>query len=95
MSVERLLIVKQQKKSEDKKTEKTLHLGMWLCCTFMLVPLALFFMGGGTIAGLWNNLAVLAPIVLCLGVHGLMFLVFKKSCHGGQKQDMVDQQKRI
>ena len=34
---------------------------------------------------LQDSLGVLAPIVLCLGAHGVMFFFMGKSCHGGSK----------
>lgn len=62
-----------------------MHVGMWVCCAVMLLPLLVFFARGGTLSGLQDSLGVLAPIVLCLGAHGVMFFFMRKSCHGGSK----------
>jgi len=61
---------------------RLMHFGMMVCCAVMLLPLAGFFLAGGTIAGLWSNASVFAPIVICVGAHLLLFKVMGKSCHG-------------
>lgn len=66
-------------------SSKLMHWGMMACCAVMLVPVAGFFLAGGTITGLWSNLGVLAPVILCLAAHGLMFLVMGKSCHSSSE----------
>ena len=70
--------------TNDQKTpgaSKLMHYGMMICCTVMLLPVAAFFLAGGTIAGLWTNLGLFAPIALCIGAHVLMFMMMGKSCH--------------
>lgn len=62
-----------------------MHVGMWVCCTVMLLPLLVFFVRGGSFYGLEDSLGVLAPIALCLGAHGVMFFFMGKSCHRGNK----------
>lgn len=62
--------------------KKFARYGMIVCCTVMLIPVAGYFLAGGTLAGLWSNFAVFAPIALCLGAHGLVFKMMGKSCHG-------------
>lgn len=62
-----------------------MHTGMAICCTVMLLPIGAFFLAGGTIAGLFTNLELFAPIALCIGVHAMMFVVLGKSCHGKAK----------
>ncbi|MFP7675638.1 DUF2933 domain-containing protein [Marivita sp. S0852] len=69
---------------------KMMHVGMWVCCAVMLLPLIVFFARGGTLSGLQDSLGVLAPIVLCLGAHGVMFFFMGKSCHGGGKSSESD-----
>ena len=69
---------------DSQKTDapsKLVHYGMMACCAFMLLPIAVFFISGSSIAGLWNNVALFAPIALCVGVHVLMFKMVGKSCH--------------
>lgn len=68
-----------------KKGLGLMHAGMAVCCAVMLIPVAGFFIAGGTLAGLTNNLAVFAPIALCVGVHVAMFALMGKSCHGEKK----------
>ena len=79
--------------SENKDAKKgfgIMHAGMAVCCAVMLIPVAGFFVAGGTIAGLGSNLAVFAPIALCIGVHVLMFAVMGKSCHGKSEKPAED-----
>ena len=64
---------------------KPLHFGMLICCAIMMAPLAIFFLRGGTVAGLQDSLGVLAPILICLAAHGAMFLVMGKSCHSREE----------
>lgn len=67
---------------QHSSPRRAMHWGMGICCAVMFVPLGLFFLRGGSFSGLQESLGVLTPIVLCLAVHGLMFLVLGKSCHG-------------
>lgn len=67
-------------------TSKVMHYGMMVCCAVMLLPVAAFFVAGGTIAGLWTNVGLFAPIVLCIGAHVLMFKMMGKSCHGSKDE---------
>ena len=77
--------MRTQKTQNHGTGTKVMHAGMWLCCAIMLLPIFVFFAGGGTILGLSNSLGVLAPILLCLGAHGAMFFLMGKSCHGDRK----------
>lgn len=70
-----------QKSDAGKKGFGLMHAGMMVCCAVMLLPVAGFLLAGGTIAGLFSNLAVFAPIALCIGVHVAMFAFMGKSCH--------------
>lgn len=65
---------------------KLMHFGMMACCAVMLLPVAAFLLAGGTIAGMWNNLGLFAPIVLCVGAHVLMFKMMGKSCHSSKDE---------
>ena len=67
---------------QQSSPRRSMHWGMGICCAVMFVPLGLYFLRGGSFSGLQESLGVLAPIVLCLAAHGLMFLVLGKSCHG-------------
>ena len=63
------------------KASKTMHWGMMACCAVMLLPVGAFLLAGGTVAGMWSNLSLFAPIALCIGAHVLMFKMMGKSCH--------------
>jgi hypothetical protein len=67
-----------------------MHYGMMACCAVMLLPVAVFFLAGGSIAGLWSNVALFAPIALCVGVHVLMFKMMGKSCNGAKSETASD-----
>jgi len=47
---------------------------------------AAFLLAGGTLAGLWTNVGLFAPIALCIGAHVLMFKMMGKSCHGAKDE---------
>ncbi|WP_425041329.1 DUF2933 domain-containing protein [Primorskyibacter sp. S187A] len=72
------------------QNSKMMHVGMWVCCAVMLLPLLVFFARGGTVSGLPGSFGALIPIVLCLGAHGVMFFFMGKSCHGGSKSSDSD-----
>ena len=81
--------------TNDNKTKKgfgLMHAGMAVCCTVMLIPIAGFFIAGGTLAGLTSNLSFLAPIALCIGAHVAMFALMGKSCHGDAKTKKTTEQ---
>jgi membrane protein implicated in regulation of membrane protease activity len=59
-----------------------MNLGMVACCAVMLVPVAAFFVMGGTIAGIAGMATAFAPLLICLALHGALFLFMGKSCHG-------------
>lgn len=78
--------------TQDQKpalSSKIMHYGMMVCCAVMLLPVAAFFIAGGSIAGLWSNVGLFAPIALCIGAHVVMHKMMGKSCHGS-KQEKVD-----
>ena len=67
-------------------SSKLMHYGMMVCCAVMLLPVAAFLLAGGTIAGMWNNLGLFAPIALCIGAHVLMLKMMGKSCHSSKEE---------
>ncbi len=75
---------------KQPQNSKMMHVGMWLCCAVMLLPLLVFFARGGTVSGLQGSFGALIPIVLCLGAHGVMFFFMGKSCHGDRKTSNSD-----
>ena len=80
--------------SEKAATQGTvMKWGMMACCAIMLLPVASFLLAGGTIAGLWTNAGLFAPIAICVGAHLVMHRMMGKSCHGDRvkAQDPVEQ----
>ncbi len=77
--------MKMSDQEQQPQNSKMMHVGMWLCCAVMLLPLLVFFARGGSWSDWQDSLGVLAPIVLCLGAHGVMFFFMGKSCHGSGK----------
>ena len=64
-----------------KGSGKLMHWGMMACCAAMLLPIAGYFIGGGTLSGLGSNSLAFAPLVLCVGAHLVMHKMMGKSCH--------------
>ena len=55
---------------------------MWACCAVMVLPLAGYLVSGGTVSGLWQNVSVFAPLLLCVAVHLVLCkMIMGKSCH--------------
>ena len=55
---------------------------MWACCAVMALPLAGYLLSGGTVSGLWQNVSVLAPLLLCVAVHLVLCkMIMGRSCH--------------
>ena len=55
---------------------------MWACCAVMVLPLAGYLVSGGTVSGLWQNVSVFAPLLLCVAVHLVLCkMLMGKSCH--------------
>jgi len=75
---------------ETTGSSRLMHYGMMVCCAVMLAPVAAFLLAGGTIAGMWSNLGLFAPIALCIGAHVLMFKMMGKSCHSTEKKQDRD-----
>ncbi|WP_306043916.1 DUF2933 domain-containing protein [Mameliella sp. MMSF_3455] len=65
-----------------KGAGKLMHWGMMACCAVMLLPIAGYFIGGGTLSGLGSNALTFAPLMLCVGAHLVMHKMMGKSCHG-------------
>lgn len=66
---------------------------MMACCAVMLVPIATFFIAGGTVSGLTEDLVVFAPLLLCVGGHLLMHRLIGGLCHGhGAKRESADEE---
>ncbi|WP_377513412.1 DUF2933 domain-containing protein [Octadecabacter sp. R77987] len=65
--------------------------GMMACCAVMFLPVAVFLIGGGTLAGLWANAGVFAPLTLCIGAHLVMHKMMGKSCHAEGESSEAEQ----
>lgn len=74
-------------RSGNPGRNRLLRYGMMACCAVMLVPVAAFFVAGGSVSGLWANAGVFAPLALCVGTHLVMHRMMGKSCHGGTDAD--------
>lgn len=57
--------------------------GMLACCIVMFLPIAGYLLSGGTIAGLLDNVALVVPLLACVGMHFVLHRLTGKSCHGG------------
>jgi hypothetical protein len=68
-----------------------MKLGMIACCTVMFIPLVGYFVAGGTFALNGSTLTAALPLVACLAVHGVMFAVMGKSCHGDKKTKATEE----
>jgi hypothetical protein len=62
-------------------------LGMAVCCIIMIAPIAAVLLAGGSIASITNNLGLLAPLALCLGMHFVMHRMMGRPCHGASEPD--------
>lgn len=69
---------------------KIMNIAMMACCVVMLLPIAGYFLAGGTLNGASANLAAFAPLLLCVGAHFVMHKMTGKSCHGHEKQADAD-----
>ena len=63
---------------------KAMKLGMFACCIVMVVPIVAYFAAGGALAGVTGNITAFAPLLLCAGMHLLMFKLMGRSCHGAE-----------
>ena len=70
----------------QEKHSGLMRYGMMLCCAVMLLPVGLFFVGGGALSGLSANAGLFLPLALCLGMHFVIHRMMGKSCHG-EKHD--------
>ncbi len=54
---------------------------MWICCALMIVPIAIFLVGGGSVSDAGGLLRALLPLALCVGMHFLLHRFFGVNCH--------------
>ena len=56
--------------------------GMPVCCVVMTLPIAGYLLSGGTIGGPLNDLALVVPLLACVGMHFALRRLPGKSSHG-------------
>ena len=79
-----LILVYQKMNETDPQRSsgrRIASVGMAVCCIVMLAPIAAVLLAGGGIASITNNLGLLAPLALCLGMHVIMHRMMGRSCH--------------
>lgn len=54
---------------------------MGICCALMLVPVIIFFAGGGSIGDTRGLFGALLPMALCVGMHFVLHRFTGASCH--------------
>ncbi|MDA5095771.1 DUF2933 domain-containing protein [Aliiroseovarius sp. KMU-50] len=57
----------------------------------MLLPIAVYFLAGGTIGEGGTGLSAFAPLLLCVGAHFLMHRVMGKSCHASKDSSAAEE----
>ena len=60
--------------------------GMLVCCVAMMLPIAGYLLSGGTFGGLLDNLALVVPLLACVGTHFALHRLTGKACHGGHDE---------
>lgn len=71
---------------QTRPGSKPMHIAMMACCVVMLLPIAGYFVAGGTLSGVGANLATFAPLLLCVGAHFVMHKMMGKTCHGNEER---------
>ncbi len=60
--------------------------GMLVCCVAMTLPIAGYLLSGGTFGGLLDDLALVVPLLACVGMHFVLHRLPGRSCHGGHDE---------
>lgn len=68
--------------SQQKNGSRFAKIGMAVCCIIMVAPIAAVLLAGGGISTITNNIGLVAPLALCLGLHFVMHKMMGRSCHG-------------
>ena len=64
---------------------------MWACCAVMALPLVGYLLSGGTVSGLWQNVSVFAPLLLCVAVHLVLCkMIMGRSCHSASDRKFAN-----
>lgn len=72
-------------KGTPAKRSLLVRYGMLACCIVMLLPIAGYLLSGGTTAGLLD-VALVVPLLACVGMHFVLHRLTGKSCHGGHDE---------
>ncbi len=72
--------------SPTAKRSLFMRYGMLVCCVAMMLPIAGYLLSGGTFGGLLDNLALVVPLLACVGTHFALHRLTGKSCHGGEDE---------
>lgn len=72
----------QDRHSGTGRAPNLMRFGMIACCAVMLLPIAAIFLAGGGTGGPLASAGLLAPLLICLGVHFAMHRKTGRSCHG-------------
>ena len=83
--------VMHSKQSDNPVRKRLMRYGMMACCAVMLLPVAAFFVAGGSVSGHWANAGVFAPLALCVGAHLIMHKLMGKPCH----EDTDDEPEKV
>ena len=59
---------------------------MLVCCVAMTLPIAGYFLSGGTFGGLLDDLVLVVPLLACVGMHFALHRLLGKSCHDGHDE---------
>ena len=60
--------------------------GMLVCCVAMTLPIVGYLLGGGTFGGLLDDLALVVPLLACVGTHFVLYRLLGRSCHGRHEE---------
>ena len=60
--------------------------GMLVCCIAMTLPIAGYLLSGGTFGGLLDDLALVVPLLACVGMHFALHRLPRRSRHGGHDE---------
>lgn len=60
--------------------------GMLVCCVAMTLPIAGYLLSGGTFGGLLDDLALVVPLLACVGMHFVLHGLPDRSRHGGHDE---------
>ena len=60
--------------------------GILVCCVAMTLPIAGYLLSGGSFGGLLDDLALVVPVLACVGMHFALHRLPGRSRHGGHDE---------